>query len=88
MMPSKQDWVYGLRAVVFGHDVDFHKDLELMPCFRAGSKAYTVPSVSLVVCYQGLLYLYSIQPQVVHDDTLGLGTVSVGNPRKLLWHLR
>lgn len=59
-----------------------------MPCFRAGSKAYTVPSVSLVVYYQGLLYLYSIQPQVAHDDTLGLGTVSVGDPRKLLWHLR
>lgn len=59
-----------------------------MPCFCAGSKAYTVPSVSLVVYYQGLLYLYSIQPQVAHDDALGLGTVSVGNPRKLLWHLR
>lgn len=88
MTPSKQDWVYGLGAVIFGCDVDFHKDLELMPCVRAGSKAYTVPSVSRVVCYQGLLYLYSIQPQVAHDDTLGLGTVSVGDPRKPLWHLR
>lgn len=85
---SQQDWVYGLGAVVFGYDVDCYEDLELMLCFCAGSKAYTVPSVSLVVCYQGLLYLYSIQPQVVHDDTLGLGTVSVGDPRKPLWHLR
>lgn len=50
-------------------------------------QSVTVPSVSLVVYYQGLLYLYSIQPQVAYDDTLGLGTVSVGDPRKLLWHL-
>lgn len=85
---SQQDWVYGLGAVVFGYDVDCHEDLEPMLCFYARSKACTVPSVSLVVCYQGLLYLCSIQPQVVHDDTLGLGTVSVGDPRKPLWHLR
>lgn len=64
MMPSKQDWVYGLGVVVFGYDVDLYKDLEVMLCFCAGSKAYTVPSVSLEVYYQGLLYLCSIQPQV------------------------